>query len=122
MGDRALDVIEIVPTVKFYDYEAKYAPGGLQSTFFRHRLNQMFTKKSEDWLFRRIEALGCRGVSRADFRYDDRRRDGGDLVCLEVNTQPGMTETSLVPELAAHAGITFEELVRWMVEDASLNR
>jgi D-alanine-D-alanine ligase len=66
-------------------------------------------------------ALGCRGVSRADFRYDD-RIDGTDLICLEVNTQPGMTETSLVPELAADAGITFDELVQWMVEDASLGR
>src|SRR5262249_28449607 len=67
-------------------------------------------------------ALGCRGVSRADFRYDDRIEGTGGLVCLEVNTQPGMTETSLVPELAAHPGITFDELVRWMVEDASLSR
>jgi D-alanine-D-alanine ligase len=67
------------------------------------------------------QALGCRGVSRTDFRYDD-RANGSGLVCLEVNTQPGMTETSLVPELAAHAGISFGELVQWMVEDASLNR
>ena len=67
-------------------------------------------------------ALGCRGVSRADFRYDDRIEGTAGLVCLEVNTQPGMTETSLVPELAAHAGITFDALVRWMVEDASLGR
>ena len=65
-------------------------------------------------------ALGCRGVSRRDFRFDE-SVDGG-LVCLEASTQPGMTETSLVPELAAHAGISFDELVRWMVEDASLNR
>ena len=65
------------------------------------------------------EALGCRGVSRADFRYDD---DTDTLVCLEVNTQPGMTATSLVPELAAHKGMSFGELVEWMVEDASLNR
>ena len=61
-------------------------------------------------------------MSRADFRYDDRMEGTQGLVCLEVNTQPGMTETSLVPELAAFAGIPFEELVRWMVEDASLNR
>jgi D-alanine-D-alanine ligase len=61
-------------------------------------------------------------VSRADFRYDDRRTGTEGLFCLEVNTQPGMTETSLVPELAVYAGMTFEELVRWMVEDASLNR
>jgi D-alanine-D-alanine ligase len=65
------------------------------------------------------KALGCRGVSRADFRYDD---SSGELVCLEVNTQPGMTATSLVPELAAHAGMTFVELVGWMVEEASCNR
>ena len=68
------------------------------------------------------KALGCRGVSRADFRHDEGIEGTGGLVCLEVNTQPGMTETSLVPELAAHAGIPFDELVRWMVEDASLNR
>jgi len=67
-------------------------------------------------------ALGCRGVSRADFRFDDAAEGIGGLVCLEVNTQPGMTETSLVPELAAHAGISFAELVQWMIEDASLNR
>jgi D-alanine-D-alanine ligase len=67
-------------------------------------------------------ALGCRGVSRADFRYDDRSAGTEGLVCLEVNTQPGMTETSLVPKLANYAGLTFDELVRWMVEDASLNR
>ena len=67
-------------------------------------------------------ALGCRGVSRADFRYDDTPGGTGELVCLEVNTQPGMTATSLVPELAAHAGLTFAELVSWMVEEASCNR
>ena len=67
-------------------------------------------------------ALGCRGVTRADFRYDDSRAGLQGLFCLEVNTQPGMTETSLVPEMAAYAGISFAELVRWMVQDASLDR
>jgi D-alanine-D-alanine ligase len=66
-------------------------------------------------------ALGCRGATRADFRWDDTRGVDG-LVCLEVNTIPGMTETSLVPELAAYGGISFDELVRWIIEDASLNR
>ena len=61
-------------------------------------------------------------MSRADFRWDDTVEGTGGLICLEVNTQPGMTETSLVPELAAYAGISFPELVAWMVEDASLNR
>jgi D-alanine-D-alanine ligase len=67
-------------------------------------------------------ALGCRGVSRSDFRWDDSIGEDGELVCLEVNTQPGMTETSLVPDMAAHAGMTFGELVEWMVEDASCDR
>ena len=121
MGDRAFDVIEIVPTVRFYDYEAKYAAGGSRHVLPAQILPIVYQE------VRRLavlahSALGCRGVSRADFRYDDRVEGTGGLFCLEVNTQPGMTETSLVPELAAHAGITFDELVQWMVEDASLNR
>ncbi len=121
MDTEALGVIEIVPTVRFYDYEAKYAPGGS-----KHLLPAPVSSFVYQ-LVRRLalaahRALGCRGVSRADFRYDDRIEGTGGLVCLEVNTQPGMTETSLVPELAAHAGISFDELVRWMVEDASLSR
>jgi len=119
LGDRVLDVIEIVPTTRFYDYEAKYAAGGSKHVLPAQILPNVYQE------VRRLSlaahnALGCRGVSRADFRYDD--RGTGELVCLEVNTQPGMTETSLVPELAAYAGISFDELVRWMVEDASTNR
>ena len=79
-------------------------------------------QKVQELAVKAHRALGCRGVSRADFRYDDRPGGTGELVVLEVNTQPGMTETSLVPELAAHAGHTFGELVRWMVEDASCDR
>jgi D-alanine-D-alanine ligase len=120
MGDQVLGVIEIVPTVKFYDYEAKYAPGGS-----KHLLPAPIAAEA----YREVQrlslaahrALGCRGVTRSDFRFDDSLGVKG-LFCLEVNTQPGMTETSLVPELAAHVGISFEDLVRWMVEDASLNR
>jgi len=121
MGEEALGVIEIVPTVRFYDYEAKYAPGGSQhvlpapvSSFVYQEVRRVALAAHR--------ALGCRGVSRADFRYDERVEGTGGLVCLEVNTQPGMTETSLVPELAAHAGISFDERVRWRIEDASLNR
>jgi D-alanine-D-alanine ligase len=121
MGDEALGVIEIVPSVRFYDYEAKYAPGGS-----RHVLpapvSSFVYQQVRELALGAHQALGCRGVSRADFRYDDSIEGTGGLACLEVNTQPGMTETSLVPELAADAGISFEELVRWMVEDASLNR
>jgi D-alanine-D-alanine ligase len=120
MGDRALDVIEIVPTVSFYDFEAKYAPGGSKH-LLPAPLKPNVYQEVRRLALQAHQALGCRGVSRADFRYDERAGTAG-LYCLEVNTQPGMTETSLVPELAAYAGITFEELVRWMVEDASLNR
>jgi D-alanine-D-alanine ligase len=121
MGETALDVIEIVPTTRFYDYEAKYAPGGSKHVLPAQILPNVYQEVRRLTL-QAHRALGCRGVSRADFRYDDRIDGTGGLFCLEVNTQPGMTETSLVPELAAYAGIGFEELVRWMVEDASLNR
>ncbi|HXZ22912.1 MAG TPA: D-alanine--D-alanine ligase [Pseudolabrys sp.] len=121
MGEQALGVIEIVPAVKFYDYEAKYVPGGS-----RHLLPAPIAPA----IYREVQilaltahrALGCRGVTRSDFRYDDRLDGTKGLFCLEVNTQPGMTEVSLVPELAAHAGIKFDDLVRWMVDDASLER
>ncbi|HEY4773267.1 MAG TPA: D-alanine--D-alanine ligase [Xanthobacteraceae bacterium] len=120
MGDKAFDVIEIVPAVGFYDYEAKYAPGGSKHVL-PAPLKPNVYQEVRRLALQAHQALGCRGVSRADFRYDDRMGTQG-LFCLEVNTQPGMTETSLVPELAAYAGVTFEELVKWMVEDASLNR
>jgi D-alanine-D-alanine ligase len=116
--DKATGIIEIVPKVRFYDYEAKYAPGGSEHVL-PAPIAPDVAKEIQRLTVAAHLALGCRGVTRADFRYDE---EGGQLACLEVNTIPGMTETSLVPELAAHAGITFEELVRWMIEDASLNR
>ncbi len=121
MGEEALGVIEIVPTVRFYDFEAKYAPGGSKH-LLPAPVSSIVYQQARRLALAAHRALGCRGVSRADFRFDDRIEGTGGLVCLEVNTQPGMTETSLVPELAAHAGVTFDELVKWMVEDASLNR
>ena len=121
MGDRALDVIEIVPTTQFYDYEAKYAPGGSKH-LLPAPISPFVYQEVRRLALAAHRALGCRGVSRADFRYDDRSAGTEGVACLEVNTQPGMTETSLVPELAIHAGISFDELVQWMVEDASLNR
>ncbi len=123
IGDFVTEVIEIVPLkgLPFYDYEAKYAPGGS-----RHQLPAALSPKIyEDvrkYTSAAHRALGCRGVSRADFRLDDTPGGSGEVVCLEVNTQPGMTGTSLVPELAAHAGWSFGELVRWIVEDAGCNR
>ena len=121
MGNEALGVIEILSATRFYDYEAKYAPGGSKH-ILPAEVSSFVYQEVRRLALAAHGALGCRGVSRADFRYDDRVGGVGGLFCLEVNTQPGMTETSLVPELAAHAGITFDELVRWMIEDASLNR
>ena len=119
MGEEALGVIEIEPTTRFYDYESKYAPGGSRH-ILPARISPNIYQRVRNLALTAHRALGCRGVSRADFRFDP--RSDGDLVCLEVNTQPGMTEMSLVAELAAHAGLSFGELVKWIVEDASLQR
>lgn len=121
MGDTALGVIEIEATQPFYDYESKYAPGGSRHILPARILPEVYEQVRMLSLTAH-RALGCRGVSRADFRYDAARGEASGLVCLEVNTQPGMTATSLVPDMAAHAGISFGELVTWMVEDASLDR
>lgn len=120
LGNRALDVIEIRPQEdhEFYDFDAKYAPGGSQH-IIPAEISSNIYQFIQKWTLTAHIALGCRGVSRADFRYD---QDKDVLVCLEVNTQPGMTATSLVPEMAERAGWSFNELVRWMVEDASCNR
>jgi D-alanine-D-alanine ligase len=119
MGEEALGVIEIEPATRFYDYEAKYTLGGSRH-ILPARISPNIYQRARNLALTAHRALGCRGVSRADFRFDS--RSDGDLVCLEVNTQPGMTEMSLVPELAAHAGLSFGELVKWIVEDASLDR
>ncbi len=122
MGDRALGVIDIQPAVgTFYDYDAKYAKGG-SIHILPAQIKPNIYQHVQELAVTAHRALGCRGVSRADFRFDDTLGGSGELVCLEVNTQPGMTETSLVPELAAHAGYSFGELVKWMVEDASCDR
>jgi D-alanine-D-alanine ligase len=121
MGDHALGVIEIVANTKFYDYEAKYAPGG-STHLLPAPISKDVYEGCQKLALDAHNALGCRGVTRADFRYDDSLPDLAGLACLEVNTQPGMAGTSLVPELAVHAGMSFEDLVRWMIEDASLGR
>ena len=122
MGDRVFDIIDIVSISEaFYGYDAKYAKGGSKH-ILPANLKPNIYHKVQDLTLRAHRALGCRGVSRADFRYDDTKGDEGELVCLEVNTQPGMTETSLVPDMAAHAGMSFRELVAWIVEDASCDR
>jgi D-alanine-D-alanine ligase len=121
MGDVALGVIDIVPNIGFYDYEAKYALGGSQHILPAEIPNEVY-RRCQKYALMAHQALGCRGISRSDFRFDDTPGDRGELILLEINTQPGMTGTSLVPELAAHAGHSFEDLLTWMVNDASVNR
>lgn len=122
MGDVALGVTEIIPTGHgFYDYDAKYAAGGSKHECPAN-LKPNIYQKIQTLSLKAHQAIGCRGVSRSDFRFDDRFSDEGEVVWLEVNTQPGMTPTSLVPEIAAQAGHSFFELLSWMVEDASCLR
>ena len=117
MGDRPLDVTEIDTGHVFYDYDAKYADGGSRHTL-PAPVHPSIREQAMEAALRAHQALGCRGVSRADFRYDDTAGEPGQLYILEVNTQPGMTRTSLVPEQAAHVGIGFPELCAWMVREA----
>jgi len=118
MGDRALGVTELRPNDGFYDYEAKYTDGKtvhLCPAPVPDSIAQLCMENAVT----AHRALGCRGVTRADFRYDDTMRNPGDLYLLEINTQPGMTPLSLVPEQAQHVGMSFPELVSWMVENAA---
>ncbi|CUH80284.1 D-alanine--D-alanine ligase [Tritonibacter multivorans] len=119
VGDRALLVTDII-TDGWYDYDAKYAAGGSRHVIPAD-LPEEITAICLDYALRAHNALGCRGVSRTDFRWDETRGLDG-LIILEVNTQPGMTPTSLVPEQAEHSGMTFGQLCAWMVEDASCER
>ncbi|MGE4221677.1 MAG: D-alanine--D-alanine ligase [Alphaproteobacteria bacterium] len=122
MGDVALGVCEIVPTGHaFYDYDSKYVAGGSKHEV-PAKISLNIYQKIQTLALKAHQAIGCRGVSRSDFRYDDRHSENGEIIWLEVNTQPGMTPTSLVPEIAAHAGHSFGELLSWMVEDASCSR
>jgi D-alanine-D-alanine ligase len=122
VGDKVLDIIEILPsTGAFYDYDAKYAEGG-SIHVLPAQIKPNIYRQIQQLTLTAHQALGCRGVSRADFRWDDRPDGTEELACLEVNTQPGMTATSLVPELAQYAGLSFGKLIRWMVEDASCDR
>jgi D-alanine-D-alanine ligase len=119
MGDRALAVTDIYAD-GWYDYQAKYSEGGSRHVVPAD-IPAEITEACLDFALRAHQALGCRGVSRTDFRWDEAGGAGG-LILLETNTQPGMTPVSLAPEQAAHYGMTFGQLVRWMVEDASCSR
>lgn len=119
MGERAMTVTDIL-TDGWYDYDAKYVAGGSRHVLPAEVPQEIFDACC-DYAERAHRVLGCRGLTRADFRWDEDRGLEG-LVLLETNTQPGMTPTSLAPEQAAHRGISFPELCRWMVEDASCGR
>jgi D-alanine-D-alanine ligase len=119
MGDRALCVTDIV-TDGWYDFDAKYKPGGSRH-IVPADLPSDVTEACLDYALRAHQALGCQGLSRTDFRWDDTRGLAG-LILLETNTQPGMTPTSLSPEQAGHVGIPFPQLCDWIVRDASCNR
>ena len=122
MGDVALGVTEILPTDGgWYDYDAKYAEGGSEHVLPADILPNIY-QKIQTLSLKAHQAIGCRGVTRSDFRWDDRVNGTGELIWLEVNTQPGMTPTSLLPELAQHAGHSFGEFLKWIVEDASCGR
>lgn len=125
MGDgpgkfRALGVTEITTDLAFYDYEAKYAAGGSKHTL-PAPIPDAVAEEAKRLAVLAHQVLGCRGVTRTDFRYDDTGAKHR-LVALETNTQPGMTPTSLVPEQAAHVGMSYRQLCRWIVEDASCDR
>ncbi len=118
LGDRALAVTEITTLRDYYDFDAKYAAGGSRH-IIPAELPRHVTERALTAALTAHQVLGCRGVSRSDFRYDEAK---DRLVILETNTQPGMTPTSLVPEQAAHIGLSFPALVAWMIEDASCQR
>jgi len=117
MAGRALGVTELRPHEGFYNYEAKYTEGKT-THLCPAPLPPEIEVLIKDWAERAHDALGCRGISRSDFRWDDRQGEEG-VYLLEVNTQPGMTALSLVPEQAAYVGVSFPDLVRWMVENAA---
>jgi D-alanine-D-alanine ligase len=120
LGDRALAVTDIVAVSGWYDYHAKYADGGSRHVV-PAEIPEDVAAACLSMARRAHDALGCRGLTRSDFRWDETRGVAG-IVLLEVNTQPGMTPTSLAPEQAAHVGMDFPALCRWIVEDASCGR
>jgi D-alanine-D-alanine ligase len=117
LGDRAVGVIELRPTVGFYDYKAKYTDG-ITEHIVPAKIDETVYQRALKYALQAHRALGCQGMSRADFRYDDTKGEPGDLYLLEVNTQPGMVELSIVPDVVRNIdGMSFKDLVQWMIED-----
>ncbi len=125
MDGKALAVTEIIPKSGWYDYDAKYQDGG-SSHIVPADIPDEAADLCKTWALLAHESLGCKGLTRSDFRFDDKNTKESDIVnkmvMLELNTQPGMTPTSLAPEQAAYVGVTFGQLCRWIVEDASWPR
>ena len=117
MNNKKLGAIELIPKRKFYDYEAKYNPKSNTQHIIPVNLDKKDLKKVTDIALRAHKAVRCRGVTRSDFKFYK-----GKFYLLEINTQPGMTKLSLVPEIAEHSGISFIELIEWILKDASVNR
>ena len=117
MGDKNLGAIELKPKRKFYDYEAKYNLNAKTEHLMPVNLNKKDLKKITDITYKAHRVIGCRGVTRSDFKFYR-----GKFYLLEINTQPGMTKLSLVPEIANYAGISFIKLIEWIIKDASINR
>ena len=117
MGSKKLGAIELKPKRKFYDYEAKYNPKAKTEHIIPVDLNRNNLKVIMDIALKAHQVIGCKGVTRSDFKFYK-----GKFYLLEINTQPGMTKLSLVPEIARHAGISFIKLIEWILGDASINR
>jgi len=117
MGNKNLGAIELKPKRKFYDYEAKYNSNAKTEHIIPVDLNKKDLKKIMEITFKAHKVIGCRGVTRSDFKFYK-----GKFYLLEINTQPGMTKLSLVPEIASYAGINFIELIEWILKDASIDR
>lgn len=121
LGDKAIGAIEIRPHSGFYDYEAKYTDGKATHLMPAPIHEEAYAQVLK-WAEEAHKALKCKGISRSDFRYDDTHGEPGQLYYLETNPQPGLTPLSLVPEIAAHTGMSYAQLVQWMIEDASCQR
>jgi D-alanine-D-alanine ligase len=117
MGDKAVAVTELRPRTRFYDYEAKYTDGVTEHLIPAPIPAEVY-EQARQWALMAHQALGCTGLSRADLRWDDSMPGTSGLVVLELNTQPGMTPLSLAPEQAKWAGISWSELMTWMVDHA----
>jgi D-alanine-D-alanine ligase len=117
MGKKKLGTIELKPKRKFYDYEAKYNPKAKTEHIIPVDLHKKDLKEVADIALKAHKVIGCRGVTRSDFKFYK-----GKFYLLEINTQPGMTKLSLVPEIANYKGISFVKLIEWILKDASINR